>query len=88
MAHALWSPSPATCSISSHNFVLHVAFETKAVLAHNYLGGDVLGRSNKTWQLRYEKRDNIHQSFLIIGCLLICWNRIQKFLLERLIFST
>jgi transposase len=28
---------------------------------------------------RYEKRDDIHTAFLIIGCLLICWNRIEGF---------
>ena len=27
-------------------------------------------------RVRYEKRDDIHDAFLIIGCLLICWNRI------------
>lgn len=30
-------------------------------------------------RVRYEKRDDIHDAFLIIGCLLICWNRIQEF---------
>ena len=30
-------------------------------------------------RVRYEKRDDIHQAFLIIGCLLICWNRIREF---------
>ena len=30
-------------------------------------------------RVRYEKRDDIHDAFLIIGCLLICWNRIQGF---------
>lgn len=30
-------------------------------------------------RVRYEKRDDIHEAFLIIGCLLICWNRVQKF---------
>lgn len=29
-------------------------------------------------RVRYEKRDDIHEAFLIIGCLLICWNRVQK----------
>jgi transposase len=28
---------------------------------------------------RYEKRDDIHSAFLFIGCLLICWNRIERF---------
>jgi transposase len=30
-------------------------------------------------RVRYERRDDIHQAFLIIGCLLICWNRLQEF---------
>lgn len=30
-------------------------------------------------RVRYEKRDDIHQAFLIIGCVLICWRRITRF---------
>jgi transposase len=30
-------------------------------------------------RVRYEKRDDIHSAFLILGCLLICWNRVQGF---------
>ena len=30
-------------------------------------------------RVRYEKRDDIHQAFLTIGCLLICWNKVQRF---------
>ena len=30
-------------------------------------------------RVRYEKRDDIHQAFLIIGCFLICWRRILQF---------
>jgi len=30
-------------------------------------------------RLRYEKRADIHQAFLIIGCLLICWRKIIRF---------
>jgi transposase len=30
-------------------------------------------------RVRYEKRDDIHQAFLIIGCVLICWNKVQRF---------
>lgn len=30
-------------------------------------------------RVRYEKRDDIHQAFLIIGCVLICWNKVQQF---------
>ncbi len=30
-------------------------------------------------RVRYEKRDDIHQAFLVIGCFLICWRRIQAF---------
>jgi len=29
-------------------------------------------------RVRYEKRDDIHQAFLNIGCLLICWNRVSE----------
>ena len=29
-------------------------------------------------RVRYEKRDDIHQAFLNIGCLLICWNRVAE----------
>jgi len=30
-------------------------------------------------RVRYEKRDDIHDAFLIIGCSMICWNRIIEF---------
>lgn len=30
-------------------------------------------------RVRYEKRDDIHQAFLIIGCFLFCWRRIMEF---------
>jgi len=30
-------------------------------------------------RVRYEKRDDIHQAFLILGCVLICWNKILAF---------
>jgi transposase len=30
-------------------------------------------------RVRYEKRDDIHQAFLSIGCLLVCWHRISRF---------
>ena len=30
-------------------------------------------------RVRYERRDDIHQAFLIIGCFLICWRRIMEF---------
>ncbi len=30
-------------------------------------------------RVRYEKRDDIHQAFLIIGCFLICWRRVMEF---------
>lgn len=30
-------------------------------------------------RVRYEKRDDIHQAFLIIGCFLICWRRVIQF---------
>jgi transposase len=30
-------------------------------------------------RVRYEKRDDIHQAFLILGCVLICWSKILRF---------
>jgi transposase len=30
-------------------------------------------------RVRYEKRDDIHQAFLILGCVLICWNKVLRF---------
>ena len=35
--------------------------------------------SQRRLRVRYEKRDDIHQAFLIIGCFLICWNKILRF---------
>lgn len=35
--------------------------------------------SQRRLRVRYEKRDDIHQAFLIIGCFLICWQRIIRF---------
>jgi len=29
-------------------------------------------------RVRYEKRADIHQAFLTIGCILICWNFVQN----------
>ncbi len=30
-------------------------------------------------RVRYEKRDDIHSAFLIIGCCMICWNRVTTY---------
>ena len=30
-------------------------------------------------RIRYEKRDDIHEAFLIIGCTLICWNKVLRY---------
>jgi transposase len=30
-------------------------------------------------RVRYEKRDDIHEAFLILGCSLICWNKVLRF---------
>jgi transposase len=27
--------------------------------------------------IRYERRDDIHEAFLSLGCVLICWNFLQ-----------
>ena len=35
--------------------------------------------NNRRLRVRYEKRDDIHDAFLILGCLLICWRRVQWF---------
>jgi transposase len=35
--------------------------------------------SQRRLRVRYERRDDIHQAFLNIGCMLICWNRVEKF---------
>jgi hypothetical protein len=35
--------------------------------------------SQRRLRVRYEKRDDIHQAFLSIGCFLICWRRVQGF---------
>jgi transposase len=34
---------------------------------------------NRRLRLRYEKRADIHTALLTIGCLLICWNRLERF---------
>ncbi len=35
--------------------------------------------SQRRLRVRYEKRDDIHQAFLIIACVLICWRKIIEF---------
>jgi len=25
-------------------------------------------------RIRYERRDDIHEAFLLLGCVLLCWN--------------
>ena len=35
--------------------------------------------NNRRLRVRYEKRDDIHDAFLILACLLICWRRVQWF---------
>jgi len=29
-------------------------------------------------KVRYERRDDIHQAFLDLGCVLICWRSVQR----------
>ena len=36
-----------------------------------------LNRSRRL-KLSYERRANVHQAFLELGCALICWNRVQR----------
>jgi IS5 family transposase len=35
---------------------------------------------NRYWRLkvRYERRADVHQAFLELGCALICWNHLQR----------
>ena len=30
-------------------------------------------------KVRYERRDDIHQEFLDLGCALICWRYVERF---------
>lgn len=30
-------------------------------------------------RVRYEKRADIHQAFLILGCVMICWHKLEPF---------
>ncbi len=30
-------------------------------------------------KVRYERRADVHQAFLKLGCALICWNHLQRF---------
>ena len=34
---------------------------------------------NRRLKVRYERRDDIHQAFLDLGCAMICWNFVQRF---------
>jgi transposase len=34
---------------------------------------------NRRLKVRYERRDDIHQAFLDLGCALICWRYVQRF---------
>jgi transposase len=34
---------------------------------------------NRRLRIRYEKRDDIHQAFLTIGCIKICWNYLLNY---------
>lgn len=67
--------------------------KTKPLIAKRYTkNGSGLGKfryvveaafdwlfNQRRLRVRYEKRDDIHQAFLIIGCFLICWRRITQF---------
>jgi IS5 family transposase len=33
---------------------------------------------NRRLKVRYERRDDIHQAFLDLGCALICWRYVQR----------
>jgi transposase len=34
---------------------------------------------NRRLRIRYEKRDDIHQAFMTIGCVKICWNHLINY---------
>jgi transposase len=34
---------------------------------------------NRRLRVRYEKRDDIHQAFMTIGCVKICWNHLLNY---------
>lgn len=34
---------------------------------------------NRRLRIRYERRDDIHQAFLVIGCVKICWNHLANY---------
>ncbi len=34
---------------------------------------------NRRLRIRYEKRDDIHEAFLTIGCIKICWNHLLNY---------
>ncbi len=38
-----------------------------------------LNRFFRRLKVRYERRDDIHQAFLDLGCALICWRYVQQF---------
>ncbi len=40
-------------------------------------GLDLIHR-NRRQKVRYERRDDIHQAFLDLGCALICWRYVQR----------
>ncbi len=48
---------------------------------HRWVVERTLGWLNRFRRLkvRYERRADIHQAFLTLGCALICWNYVQRF---------
>jgi hypothetical protein len=40
-------------------------------------GGSWLNRLRRL-KVRYERRADIHEAFLSLGCALICWNLLQR----------
>ena len=36
-------------------------------------------------RIRYEKRADIHEAFLVLACALLCWNVLQKHARKRLV---
>ena len=48
---------------------------------HRWVVGRTLSWLNRYRRLRvrYERRADVHQAFLELGCALICWNHVQRF---------
>jgi hypothetical protein len=80
--------SPAGGRLSGRGVSSGVSLEVASSPVRGWGGtGGGWGRTAAVWWLkrfrrlkvRYERRDDIHQAFLDIGCALICWRYLQRF---------